>query len=72
MASFDAKVQINPVGMASTDEGYISSVTVRTAGAATAKVPAADGTITVSQEAATALVQKIQERMRIVQGGIAQ
>jgi hypothetical protein len=53
-----AIVQVNPPGLASTDEGYISSVTVRTGGADEAKVPdATTGQITVSALAATQLVQ---------------
>lgn len=36
-----AVVQVNPPGMASTDPGYISSITVRTGGAATVDAPAA-------------------------------
>jgi len=51
-------VQVNPPGMATTDEGYVSSVTVRTAGAPSALVPnVTTGQVTMSALAATALVQ---------------
>jgi len=53
-----AVIQVNTPGMASTDEGYISSITVRTAGGDSALVPnATTGQITVSEAAATRLVQ---------------
>lgn len=53
-----AVVQVNSLGMASTDPGYISSITVRTGGAASALVPnATTGQITVDELAATRLVQ---------------
>ena len=53
-----AVVQVNTPGMVSTDEGYISSITVRTAGSAQALTPnATTGQITVSASAATKLVQ---------------
>lgn len=53
-----AVVQVNPPGMLSTDEGYVSSVTVRTGGGASALVPnATTGQVTMSALAATALVQ---------------
>ena len=53
-----AVVQVNTPGMASTDEGYISSITVYTAGSATALTPnSTTGQITVSALAATRLVQ---------------
>lgn len=54
-----AIVQVNPPGMASTDPGYVSSITVRTGGAATVLAPnAITGQITVDASAATALVQQ--------------
>lgn len=63
-----AVVQVNPPGMASTAEGYISSITVYTGGSATALVPnATTGQITVSAAAATQLVQKY-ERLKLVTG----
>lgn len=63
-----AVVQVNPPGMASTDEGYISSITVRTGGSATALTPnATTGQVTVSAAAATALVQRY-ERMKLITG----
>ena len=63
-----AIVQVNPPGMASTAEGYISSITVYTGGSATARVPnAVTGQITVSAAAATQLVQKY-ERLKLITG----
>jgi hypothetical protein len=54
-----AVVQVNPPGMAATDPGYISSITVRTGGADTVLVPnATTGQITVDALAATRLVQQ--------------
>lgn len=51
-------VQINPPGMASTDPGYISSITVRTGGSATALTPdATTGQVDMDALAATCLVQ---------------
>lgn len=53
-----AIVQVNTPGMASTDPGYISSITVRTGGAATALTPnATTGQVTMEALAATKLVQ---------------
>lgn len=53
-----AVIQVNTPGMAATDEGYISSVTIRTAGGESVIVPdASTGQITVSALAATKLVQ---------------
>ena len=53
-----AVVQVNPVGLASTADGYISSITVRIAGVPTALVPDVSGyiTITGSPQAVTQLV----------------
>lgn len=63
-----AVVQVNPPGMTSTTEGYISSITVYTGGSATALTPnATTGQITVSAAAATQLVQKY-ERLKLVTG----
>ena len=54
-----AVIQVNTPGMASTDSGYISSITVRTGGAATVLTPnATTGQITVDALAATKLVQE--------------
>lgn len=53
-----AVIQVNPPGAASTDPGYISSITIRTGGSATVLTP--DGTtgqVTVDAPAATELVQ---------------
>lgn len=53
-----AVVQVNTPGMAATDPGYISSITVRTGGSDDALVPnATTGQITVDALAATRLVQ---------------
>ena len=63
-----AVVQVNPPGMATTNEGYISSITVRTGGSASALTPnTTTGQITVSAAAATQLVQSYQ-RLRLVTG----
>jgi hypothetical protein len=49
-----AILQINPPGMASTDPGYVSSITIRTAGAPTVLVPnGSTGQITVDAPCAT-------------------
>lgn len=53
-----AVIQVNTPGMAATDSGYISSITVRTGGSATVLTPnAANGQITVDAAAATKLCQ---------------
>jgi hypothetical protein len=52
------QVQVNTPGMAATDPGYISSITIRTGGAATVLVPnATTGQVTVDADAATKLTQ---------------
>lgn len=51
-----AVIQLNPPGMAATDEGYISSVTIYTSGSAQVKTPDGNGQITVSAQAATRLI----------------
>lgn len=62
-------VQVNPPGMVSTDEGYISSVTVYTSGSADVIVPdATTGQISISPLAATALVQ-MYRRIQLIKGG---
>jgi hypothetical protein len=49
-----AVIQINPPGLASTAEGYVSSITVYTGGSATVLTPdATTGQVTVSAAAAT-------------------
>jgi hypothetical protein len=61
-----AVVEINKPGMASTDPGYISSITIRTGGSATALTPnATTGQVTVDELAATRLVQ-IWSQFRLV------
>lgn len=63
-----AVIQVNTPGMASTDAGYISSITVRTGGSATALVPnATTGQITVDASAATKLVQD-HSRFKLITG----
>lgn len=63
-----AVVQVNTPGMASTDEGYISSITVRTAGSASVLTPnATTGQVTMSAAAASKLVQDYS-RFKIVTG----
>ena len=55
-----AQVRVNTPGMASTDPGYISSITVRTAGAATVLTPnATTGEVTMDAPAATKLAQEV-------------
>jgi hypothetical protein len=62
-----AVVQVNPPGMASTAPGYISSITVRTGGAATVLTPnATTGQVTVDAPAATALVQAYNQMKLII------
>lgn len=62
-------VQVNPPGMASTDPGYISSITVRTGGSATVLTPstvsATYGQITVDDSAGTQLVQ-LYQRFKLI------
>ena len=54
------QLRVNTPGMAPTDPGYISSITIRTGGAATVLVPnATTGEVTVDAEAATKLAQMI-------------
>lgn len=63
-----AVIQVNTPGMLSTDSGYISSITIRTGGVATALVPnATTGQVTVDELAATKLVQEIS-RIRLITG----
>lgn len=63
-----AVIQVNPPGMLSTDPGYISSITVRTGGAATVLTPnATTGQVTVDAPAASALVQ-LYQRLKLIIG----
>ncbi len=63
-----AVIQVNTPGMASTDNGYISSITIRTAGSATVLTPnATTGQVTVSALAATKLVQD-HSRIKLITG----
>lgn len=57
-----AVIQVNTPGMAATDPGYISSITVRTGGSDTVLAPnATTGQVTVDALAATKLVQDISK-----------
>lgn len=52
-----AQVQVNPPGMISTTEGYVSSITVRTGGGASVLTPDVNtGIVIVTGAAATNLV----------------
>lgn len=63
-----AIIQVNPPGLPSTAEGYISSITIRTGGSAVALTPnATTGQVTVSAQAATQLVQAIN-KFKLIQG----
>lgn len=63
-----AVIQVNTPRMTATDEGYISSITVRSAGAEEVLVPdATTGQITVSALAATKLVQDYS-RLKLITG----
>ncbi len=64
-----AIVQINPPGLSSTSEGYVSSITVYTGGSATVLVPnATTGQITVSAAAATQLVAVSNKQLQLISG----
>ena len=63
-----AVIQVNTPGMASTDSGYISSITIRTGGSATVLTPnSTTGQVTVDAPAATKLVQEIS-RIKLITG----
>ena len=63
-----AVIQVNTPGMASTDPGYISSITIRTGGAASVLTPnATTGQVTVDAPAATKLVQEIS-KIKLITG----
>lgn len=63
-----AVIQVNTPGMASTDPGYISSITIYTSGAPTVLVPDANtGQVTVNAAAASKLTQEIS-RIRLITG----
>jgi len=64
-----AVIQVNTPGAVSTDEGYISSITIRTSGSASALTPdATTGQVTVSAAAATRLVQA-WAKIKLITGG---
>ncbi len=63
-----AVIQINTPGMASTDSGYVSSITIYTGGSATVLTPnATTGQVTVDALAATKLAQALS-RIQLVTG----
>ena len=64
-----AKIKVNPAGLASTDNGYISSITVRYNGADNALTPDGSGDISidVSLTGANAAVTRLVGG----QGGVA-
>lgn len=63
-----AVIQVNTPGMAATDEGYVSSITIRSAGADQVLVPnATTGQVTISALAATKLVQD-HSRLKLITG----
>ncbi len=63
-----ATIQVNPPGLASTDPGYISSITIRTAGAPAVLTPnATTGQVTVDALAATQVVQQIN-KIKLITG----
>ena len=63
-----AVIQVNPPGLVSTAPGYISSITIRCAGAPTVFVPnATTGQVTVGALAATQLVQQIN-KIKLISG----
>ena len=67
-----AIIQLNPIGMLSTEDGYISSISVRQNGGVTVFTPDANNQIGVASDlypiAATRLATVIQ-RIRLVKGG---
>ena len=63
-----AVIQVNTPGMAATDEGYVSSITIRSAGGDVVLVPnVTTGQVTVSALAATKLVQD-HSRIKLITG----
>lgn len=50
-----AQMQLNPVGLLSTDEGFISSISVRSAGGVVVYTPDAQGAIGITGNALSAL-----------------
>lgn len=63
-----AVIQVNPPGLPSTAEGFISSITIRTGGSNVVLTPnATTGQVTCSAQAATQLVQP-QQKFRLITG----
>jgi hypothetical protein len=66
-----AVIQVNPPGMTSTTEGYISSITVYTGGSAQALTPnGTTGQVTVSAAAATNIManNRVDQAPKLVTG----
>ena len=66
-----ALLQVNPPGMVSTDEGYISSITIRTGGSATVLTPdSTTGQVTVAAAAISKIVDNVAKTqcMKLVTG----
>jgi hypothetical protein len=62
-----AVIRVNPPGLPSTSEGYISSITIRTNGGDSALVPdPTTGQVTVSAAAATQLIAISKNQMVLV------
>ena len=61
-----AVIQVNPPGMVSTDEGYISSITIRTGGGSSVLTPdSTTGQVTVASAAASTLTAPPYQRWRL-------
>jgi hypothetical protein len=66
-----AVLQVNPPGMSSTAEGYISSITIRTGGVDSALVPNANtGQVTIAAAAISNIVANVSKAqcMKLVTG----
>lgn len=64
-------LQVNPPGMASTDEGYISSITIRTGGGDSVLTPnATTGQVTVAAAAISNIVRNVAnvQCMKLITG----
>lgn len=63
-----AIIQVNPPGLPSTAEGFISSITIRTGGSNVVLTPnATTGQVVCSAQAATQLVRE-STRIKLIQG----
>ena len=64
-----AVIQVNPPGLSTTSEGYISSITIYTGGSATALVPnTTTGQVTCSAAAATQIVAVSNKQLQLISG----